>query len=125
MYATMGFIAPEHYKFPGDLPPSLGIRLRAFESELGVQAPGFFWDPLGSAADRDKAAFTRRRFIELKHGRIPMSATLGNITPEVVGKFPGFLSPPAALNDADIHNGLAGISKVPQLGWAQSLLTAG
>ena len=26
MYATMGYIAPEYYKFPGDLSPSLGIK---------------------------------------------------------------------------------------------------
>jgi len=37
--------------------------LRAFESELGVQAPLGFWDPLGFAADGVKAAFTRRRSI--------------------------------------------------------------
>ena len=26
MYATMGYIVPEYYKFPGDLSPSLGIK---------------------------------------------------------------------------------------------------
>merc|ERR1712151_805407 len=40
-------------------------------------------------------------------------------TPELTGKFPGFLSPSAGLKFADIPNGLAAISKVPAAGWAQ------
>ena len=56
--------------------------LRAFESELGVQPPVGFWDPLGLARDGDVAQFQRRRSVELKHGRISMLATMGYITPE-------------------------------------------
>merc|ERR1711903_398213 len=93
--------------------------LRAFESELGVQEPVGFWDPLGFSADGDLAAFKRRRSVELKHGRICMLATMGYITPEITGKLPGYLSPSAGLKFADIPNGLAAISKVPTLGWAQ------
>merc|ERR1719164_393937 len=93
--------------------------LRAFESELGVQAPVGFWDPLGFTADGDVSAFKRRRCVEIKHGRICMLATMGYITPEITGKFPGFLSPSAGLKFADIPNGLAAISKVPAAGWAQ------
>eukprot|EP00434_Breviolum_minutum_P042849 symbB.v1.2.038157.t2/scaffold5850.1/size23116/1 len=93
--------------------------LRAFENELGVQAPVGFWDPVGFTADGDVAAFKRRRSVELKHGRISMMATMGYITPEVVGKLPGFLSPSAGLKFADIPNGLAAVSKVPVAGWAQ------
>jgi len=37
--------------------------LRAFESELGVQAPLGFWDPLGLSADGDAQAFARRRSV--------------------------------------------------------------
>jgi len=44
-----------------------------------------------------------------------MLATMGYITPEVVGKFPGFLSPSAGLKYADIPNGLAAISKARAL----------
>ena len=51
--------------------------LRAFENELGVQAPVGFWDPVGFTADGDVAAFKRRRSVELKHGRISMMATMG------------------------------------------------
>ena len=42
-----------------------------------------------------------------------MLATMGYITPEVVGKFPGYLSPSKGLAYADIPNGLAAISKAP------------
>merc|ERR1711985_153639 len=93
--------------------------LRAFESELGVQEPVGFWDPLGFTADGDVASFKRRRSVELKHGRICMLATMGYITPEITGKLPGYLSPSAGLKFEDIPNGLAAISKVPTLGWAQ------
>eukprot|EP00439_Symbiodinium_sp_Y106_P048808 s1886_g6.t1 len=47
---------------------------------------------------------------------------MGYITPEITGKFPGYLSPSAGLKFADIPNGLAAISKVPQAGWGQILL---
>merc|ERR1712048_308533 len=40
-------------------------------------------------------------------------------TPEITGKFPGYLSPSAGLKFADIPNGLAAISKVPAAGWGQ------
>merc|ERR1711869_103847 len=93
--------------------------LRAFESELGVQEPVGFWDPLGFTADGDVASFQRRRSVELKHGRICMLATMGYITPEITGKIPGYLSPSAGLKFEDIPNGLTAISKVPTVGWAQ------
>merc|ERR1712050_265513 len=89
--------------------------LRAFENELGVQEPVGFWDPVGFTADGDLLAFKRRRCVELKHGRISMLATMGYITPEVVGKFPGYLSPSLGLKFGDIPNGLAAVSKVPAL----------
>merc|ERR1712012_976452 len=46
--------------------------LRAFESELGVQAPVGFWDPFGMTKDGDVEAFKRRRATELKNGRVAM-----------------------------------------------------
>merc|ERR1712117_341288 len=42
-------------------------------------------------------------------------------TPEIAGKWPGYLSPSANLKFQDIPNGLAAISKVPAAGWAQIL----
>merc|ERR1712003_535463 len=52
----------------GDWALYTGSPLRAFENELGVQAPAGFWDPLGFTADGNVASFRRRRSVELKHG---------------------------------------------------------
>merc|ERR1711920_897278 len=95
--------------------------LRAFEGELGVQAPVGFWDPVGFTKDGDPAAFKRRRITEIKHGRVCMLAAMGYITPEFY-KWPGFLSPASGLEFRDIPNGLAAISKVPGAGWIQIIL---
>merc|ERR1719352_448671 len=103
----------------GDWALYTGSPLRAFENERGVQDPVGFWDPAGFSADGDEATFRRRRSVEIKHGRVSMLATMGYITPEITGKFPGYLSPSAGLKFADIPNGLAAISKVPSAGWAQ------
>merc|ERR1719277_1440837 len=54
-----------------------------------------------------------------------MLATMGYITPEVAGKFPGYLSPSADLKFADIPTDLAAVSKVPALGWVQMVAYAG
>merc|ERR1719487_2748407 len=93
--------------------------LRAFENELGVQAPVGFWDPAGLSSDGSTENFARRRQTELKHGRISMLATMGYMTPEITGKLPGYLSPSAGLKFDDIPNGLGAISKVPSAGWLQ------
>merc|ERR1740138_1228983 len=93
--------------------------LRAFENELGVQAPLGFWDPAGISRDGNTYSFKRRRSVELKHGRICMLATMGYITPEITGKFGGYISPTEKLLFADIPNGLAALGKVPFLGWVQ------
>jgi len=95
------------------------VFLRAFENELGVQSPTGFWDPVGFTADGDVEAFNRRRATELKHGRISMLACMGYMTPEIIGKFPGYISPSTGLKYADIPNGLGAISKVPVEGWYQ------
>merc|ERR1719433_501978 len=121
MFAIMGMFFQDGLTGSawGDWDLYVDSPLRAFESELGVQAPVGFWDPLGLSADGDVQTFQRRRATEIKHGRISMLATMGYITPEITGKFPGYLSPSEGLAYADIPNGLAAISKVPALGWAQ------
>ena len=110
-------------------------------TDLGVQAPTGYWDPLGLNANADAATFNRRRAVEIKHGRVAMYATMGYIVPEYY-KFPGgvlslhtfavllqagsrlaqskvepvltgFLSPSLGLKFTDVPNGLAAISKVP------------
>ena len=65
----------------------------------------------GCSSDGSVENFKRRRATEIKHGRISMLATMGYITPELTGKFPGFLSPSAGLKFADVPNGLAAISQ--------------
>merc|ERR1712032_1315387 len=83
------------------------------------QPPVGFWDPVGFTKDGDAAAFKRRRETEIKHGRVSMLATMGYITPELVGKFPGEISPTLGVKFEDIPNGLAALSKVPGPGWLQ------
>lgn len=99
---------------------------RAFnpENELGVQAPVRFWDPAGFCKDGNEANFKRRRTVEIKHGRVSMLACIGFIVPEYV-RFPGELSPSEGISFADVPNGLAALSKVPSLGWAQIFFFAG
>merc|ERR1719399_2377924 len=98
--------------------------LRAFESEMGVQAPVGFWDPMGLARDGDMVAFRRRREVELKHGRVSMIACLGYIVPEFT-RFPGDLSPHLGLKFTDVPNGLGAASKVPGAGWIQMFAFCG
>jgi len=98
--------------------------LRAFENELGVQAPVGFWDPLGFTKDGDETKFKRRRQVELKNGRVAMWAALGYIVPEYV-RFPGYLSPSAGLKFADVPNGLEAMGKVPVAGGMQMFFFAG
>merc|ERR1719424_1848779 len=93
-------------------------------TELGVQDPIGFRDPLDFCAEKDEADFKRRRTVEIKHGRISMYATIGYIVPEYF-RFPGDLSPSAGLKFADMPNGLAALSKLPALGGAQMVAFAG
>merc|ERR1719316_1281640 len=86
--------------------------LRAFENELGVQAPVGFWDPAGFTADGSVENFARRRQTELKHGRISMLATMGYIVPEYA-RWPGYLAPNSGIKFTDVPNGLGALSKVP------------
>eukprot|EP00434_Breviolum_minutum_P007041 symbB.v1.2.006212.t1/scaffold355.1/size243294/22 len=176
MFATIGYIVPEYYKFDGFLSPSMNLKftdalsvvpkegwaqivafagflelvvnkktffqdgltgsawgdwanytdspLRAFEGELGVQPPAGFWDPLGFTKGGDAASFRRRRYVELKHGRVAMFACLGYIVPEYY-RWPGDLSPSLGLKFSDVPTGFAAFSKVPLSGWAQIVAFAG
>jgi hypothetical protein len=99
-------------------------QLRAFENELGVQAPVGFWDPLGFTEEGDVDDFRRRREVELKNGRVAMFATMGYITPEYY-KLPGLLSPTSGLKFADVPNGLKAINAVPVEGWMQIVALGG
>ena len=98
--------------------------LRAFENELGVQAPVGFWDPAGFTSDGDAKDFYRRRVVEIKHGRVSMLACTGYIVQEFV-RFPGFLSPSSDIKFADVPNGLKAVTVVPAVGWFQYTVFCG
>eukprot|EP00913_Durusdinium_trenchii_P028988 g27180.t1 len=112
--------------------------LRAFENELGVQAPVGYFDPMGLAKERMERGqqgehgrvgnkgllLAYQKNSELKNGRVAMFATMGFILPEYF-RFPGYLSPAKGLKFADVPNGLAALSKVPLTGWIQIFLFCG
>merc|ERR1711992_499396 len=127
MMAIIGMFFQDGLTGPawGDWANYTGSPLRAFENELGVKSPFGFWDPLGLASDGNVERFKRRRETEIKHGRVCMLATMGYMTPEITGKFPGYLSPSQGLKFEDIPNGLGALSKVPAAGWFQILLYGG
>mmetsp|Transcript_69069 Transcript_69069/g.160082 ORF Transcript_69069/g.160082 Transcript_69069/m.160082 type:complete len:407 (-) Transcript_69069:86-1306(-) len=119
MVAQNGFIGttgPEMW-FPAGAQQAR-VATRAFESELGVQPPTGFWDPLGFTSDGNAFDFYRRRCVEIKHGRVSMLACIGYIVPEYF-KFPGYLAPSIGLKFADVPHGLAALLKVPAIGWTQ------
>uniref|UniRef100_A0A7S1YFH7 Plastid light harvesting protein n=1 Tax=Grammatophora oceanica TaxID=210454 RepID=A0A7S1YFH7_9STRA len=88
-------------------------------SEVGAQAPLGYFDPAGIAGDptaADQAEFDRRRYIELKHGRVAMLAVVGYLTTYAGVRFPGA---------EDIPAGFAALSAVPGMVWAQMIATWG
>lgn len=88
-----------------------------FEEEIGALPPVGFWDPLGLAADGDKAVFDRRRASELKHGRIAMLAVVGYLVQDVY-RLPGAIDLDGTTFDA-IPNGVGAIGAISSLGWLQ------
>ncbi|CAE7191449.1 FCPE [Symbiodinium microadriaticum] len=86
------------------------MKRRAFEDELGVQAPLGYFDPLGLSKDGDFGEFYRRREAELKNGRVAMYATIGYIIPEYF-RFPGYLAPSEDVLFEDVPNGLRALGK--------------
>jgi light-harvesting complex I chlorophyll a/b binding protein 1 len=68
--------------------------------------------------------FEHYRFVEVKHGRIAMAATLGMLVQENY-HFTGYLSPSAGLKFSDVPNGLAALDAVPLMGWTQMAVIIG
>merc|ERR1719384_2536899 len=91
MFSIMGMLVQNGVT--GTTGPEMWLPSGAFESELGVQAPVGYWDPLGLGKDGDAEVFRRRRESEIKHGRISMIATIGFMVTSVGYRFPGMLSP--------------------------------
>merc|ERR1712018_199910 len=99
----------------------------AFESELGVQPPLGFYDPLGMLDDADQERVDRLRYVELKHGRICMLAFLGQIVTRAGIYLPGSIDL-AGTPFSSIGNGWAAISgpnAISGAGLAQIVLLCG
>ena len=92
--------------------------LNAFDDALGAQAPLGFFDPLGLVTDGNEAKFDRLRFVELKHGRISMLAVVGYLVEKSGIRLPGAISYDGT-TFADIPDGFAALSKIPDAGLFQ------
>jgi hypothetical protein len=90
--------------------------LKAFENELGAQAPLGFFDPLGLTFDADQEKFDRLRSVEIKHGRVCMLGVVGYLVTYAGIRFPGA---------EDIPSGFAALDAVPASVWAQVAFTVG
>ena len=98
--------------------------LNAFESELGVQQPLGFYDPLGMLDNASQAQFDRLRYVEIKHGRVAMLAFLGNIVTRAGVHLPGDIDFSGTSFDS-IPNGWAAINAIPDKGLLQILAFVG
>ena len=98
--------------------------LNAFESELGVQPPLGFFDPLGLLDDADQERFDRLRYVEIKHGRISQLAFLGQITTRAGVYLPGDIDTAGTSFDS-IPNGWAAVDAIPQAGLLQIVAFVG
>ena len=98
--------------------------LNAFESELGVQPPLGFFDPLGMLDDADQERFDRLRYVEIKHGRIAMLAVLGHIHTAFGARVPGNIDY-SGTSFASIKTGIAGLKDIPSAGLIQIIAFIG
>jgi Chlorophyll A-B binding protein len=112
-------------KKPVKKAPAKKAPAKSFSSELGVQPPLDFWDPLGLLDGADQERFDRLRYVEIKHGRIAMLAVVGFLTTEWAGaRLPGAIDY-SGTAFADIPGGFGAITTMPPLGLAQILLFVG
>jgi len=109
---------------PASVPKASTAMNMAFESELGVQPPLGFFDPLGLLADADQEKFDRLRYVELKHGRISQLAFLGNIITRAGVHLPGDIDYSGTSFDS-IPNGWAAVGAIPQAGLLQIVAFVG
>ncbi|GKZ00933.1 hypothetical protein MPSEU_001044800 [Mayamaea pseudoterrestris] len=92
----------------------------SFEEKAGALPPIGYWDPLGLATT--EAKFDEYRAVELKHGRVAMLAVVGFVVPEFY-RFGFDIAP--GLPCAEVPNGVAALSAIPSLGWAQMFFFIG
>jgi hypothetical protein len=96
----------------------------AFESELGVQPPLGFFDPLGLLDDADQERFDRLRYVEVKHGRICQLAFLGQIVTRYGIHLPGSINTAGDSFDS-FPNGWAAVGAIPSEGLLQIVAFVG
>merc|ERR1719464_2545187 len=109
---------------PAPVARTASTSLSAFESELGVQPPLGFFDPLGLLDDADQERFDRLRYVEIKHGRISQLAFLGQITTRAGIYLPGDIDTAGTSFDS-IPNGWAAVDAIPQAGLLQIVAFVG
>jgi len=98
--------------------------LNAFNSELGVQEPLGFWDPLGLLDNADQDRFDRLRYVEVKHGRVAMLAVAGHVTTSS-GHFLAGNIDYSGTAFSTIKTGIAGLGDIPQSGLLQMIAFVG
>ena len=103
---------------PSKVAQTSSTSLNAFKDALGAQAPLGFFDPLGLVSDGNEAKFDRLRYVELKHGRVSMLAVVGYLIEKAGIRLPGAISYDGT-TFADIPDGFAALSKIPDAGLFQ------
>mmetsp|Transcript_20399 Transcript_20399/g.28697 ORF Transcript_20399/g.28697 Transcript_20399/m.28697 type:complete len:199 (-) Transcript_20399:155-751(-) len=122
--ATLALLAGSAAAFAPSKVAQTSTSLNAFESELGVQPPLGFFDPLGLLDDADQERFDRLRYVEIKHGRIAQLAFLGQIVTRYGITLPGDIDY-SGTSFASIPNGWAAVGAIPQAGLLQLIAFVG
>jgi hypothetical protein len=92
----------------------------SFADKPGALSPLGYWDPLNLATS--EKLFDQYRSVELKHGRVAMLAVVGYVVPEFF-RFGFDIAP--GLPCSQVPNGIAALSSIPSLGWAQIFFLIG
>ncbi|KAH8053483.1 chlorophyll A-B binding protein [Aureococcus anophagefferens] len=87
------------------------IGLDPFLSMSTVVPSGKFWD--------EQESLARRRAVEIKHGRIAMTAFIGMMVQELGITFPGSITLDGSVQFSDIGYGFDAIENIPKFGLFQ------
>merc|ERR1719198_1231718 len=105
------------------VPRAASLQMADFKSEVGVQPPLGFWDPLGILEEADQQRFDRLRAVETKHGRIAMLAVLGHIVTTAGVRLPGEIA--YGIPFSSVKVGLKGLETIPAAGIVQIVMFIG